>query len=50
MRFVPGGDAPGAGGGCPACATPVPAGAAECPECQLVLGGEESLEGGGPDS
>jgi hypothetical protein len=26
---------------CPACATPVPADAMECPECQLVVGGDQ---------
>jgi hypothetical protein len=36
---------------CPACATPVPAGALECPECQLVVGGSEAppVRGGSSD-
>jgi hypothetical protein len=29
------------GGACPACGTAVPAAALECPECGLVVGGEE---------
>jgi hypothetical protein len=32
------------GGTCPACGTSVPAGAAECPECGLVVGGEPEGE------
>jgi hypothetical protein len=41
VSMTPGADSARTEGRCPACGATVPAGAAECPECQLVVGDDE---------